>query len=147
MRPWLWFAPMMLVCAAAAPAQAGADSDVLTKFGLIGSWAIDCRAPPSMANPFQTFVPSNEGQPTRQLITGNPDYDRIEPISDAILIAPDRLRLSFPQNGITVTIVLVKNQGRVRPLESTTSTGETVVSGGVVQRNGQETSWLEKCPG
>ncbi len=147
MRGPLWLVSLILVWCAAVPARAGADSDILTKFGLIGSWAIDCHAPPSLANPYQTFVPSNEGQPTRQLIVGNPDYDRMEPLSDVILIAADRLRLSFPQNGINVTVVLVKDKGRIRPLELATSNGQTVVSGGVVQRNGQETSWLEKCPG
>ncbi len=142
-----WLAPLIVILAAATIARAGTDSDMLTQFGLIGSWAIDCRAPPSLANPFQNFVPSTEGQPSRQLITGNPDYDRIEPISGVALIAADRLRLSFPQNGIMVTVVLAKDKGRIRPIESATSNGETVVSGGIVQRNGQETSWLQKCPG
>ena len=132
---------------AASAAQAGPDSDALTKFGLIGSWAIDCSAPPSMTNPVQIFVPSNAGEPTRQLLVGNSDVDRIMPIHDAIMITDDRLRLSFPQNDVTVTIVLVKDNGRIRPLESTTNDGRTLVSGGIVQANGQQTTWLEKCPG
>lgn len=131
----------------ASIAQAGADSDALAKFGMIGSWAIDCRAPPSLANPFQTFVPSNAGDPIRQDIVGDPNRDRIVPIHDVIRVAEDRLRLSFAQNGITVTVVLAKDKGRVRPMESTTGDGQTLVSGGIVQRSGQQTLWLEKCPG
>ena len=141
---WLTAALLALVANAA---QAGADSDALTKFGLIGSWAIDCHAPPSMANPFQTFIPSNAGDPIRQDVVGDPDHDRIVPVHDVIVVADDRLRLSFLQNGIAVTVLLVKDKGRVRPLESTTSDGHTIVSGGIVQRNGQQTAWLEKCPG
>jgi hypothetical protein len=137
----------VLPALAASAAQAGADSDALTKFGLVGSWAIDCHAPPSLANPFQTFVPSNAGDPIRQDVVGDPDRDRIVPIHDVILVANDRLRLSFLQNGIAVTVLLVKDKGRVRPIESMTSDGHTIVSDGVVQRNGQQTVWLEKCRG
>lgn len=127
-------------------ALADTDSDVLAKFGLVGSWALDCRAPPSLANPIETLVPSKTGEPTRHLSTGNPALDRVEPIHDVILITADRLRLSYPQNSITVTVVFLKENGRIRVLESTTSDGLTVVSGGIVQRNGQQTAWLEKCP-
>jgi hypothetical protein len=127
-------------------AHAGADSDAMVKFGLIGSWAVDCHAPPSLANPFQTFVASNAAQPTRQLIVGNPSIDRLQPLYDVALLAADRLRLAYAQGGVTVTVVLIKQEGRIRPIESTTSSGETVVSGGIVQRDGRSTTWLEKCP-
>ena len=146
MKASAWVAAALLLAPADA-AQAGADSDALAKFGLIGSWAIDCHAPPSLANPFQTFIPSTAGDPIRQDVVGDPDRDRIVPIHDVILLADDRLRLSFRQNGISVTVVLVKDKGRVRPLESTTSDGQTIVSGGIAQRTGQQTVWLEKCPG
>lgn len=143
-----WLALLTLaILAAPGPARAGTDSDVLAQFGLIGSWALDCHAPASLANPFETLVPSKTGEPTRRLSTGNPALDRVEPIHDVILITADRLRLSYPQNSITVTVVFIKENGRIRVLESTTSNGLTVVSGGIVQRNGQQTAWLEKCPG
>ena len=128
-------------------ARAETDSDTLAQFGLIGSWALDCHAPASLANPFETLVPSKTGEAARRLSTGNPALDRVEPIHDVILITADRLRLSYPQNSITVTVVFLKENGRIRVLESTTSNGLTVVSGGIVQRNGQQTAWLEKCPG
>jgi hypothetical protein len=140
-----WRLALLLLAFGASAAHAGTDSDLLAKFGLIGSWAIDCHAPPSVSNPFQIFVPSNYGEPTRQLIVSNPNYDRIMPIHDVFLITGDRLRLSYEQNGIPVTIVLVKEGNRVRPLESTTGNGLTPVSGGIVQSNGQQTAWLEKC--
>lgn len=146
MRQIAWLALAALVVHSGT-AQAGASSDALAKFGLIGSWAIDCHAPPSLGNPFQTFIPSNAGDPIRQDVVGDPGRDRIVPIYDAALVASDRLRLSFTQNKVTVTVLLVKENGRVRPLESTTSDGRIMVAGGIVQRNGQQTVWLEKCPG
>ncbi len=146
MRLGTWLAAALLAFGANR-AQAEENSDTLVKFGLIGTWAIDCNAPPSMKNPFQTFAALDGGAPTRQLVFGNPAYDHIEPIRDVILITDDRLRLSFSQNNLTITVVLIKDRGRVRPLESTTSGGQTVVSGGIVQRSGQETAWLQRCLG
>jgi len=138
---------LVLLVFGSGRAWAGEDSDALAKFGLIGSWAVDCHAPPSFTNPFQTFVPSNYGEPTRQLLVGNPEFDGITTIYGVFRITDDRLRLSFEQNGIAVTVLLVKDKDRIRPLESTTGDGHTVVSGGIVQRNGQETTWLQKCQG
>lgn len=140
-----WLALFVLV-ADTSLAGASEDSDALARFGLLGSWAVDCSAPASVSNPFQSFTPSNYGEPIRELIVGNPAYDRTTPIHDVIQITGDRLRLSFEQNGIRVTIVLVKEANRVRPLESTTADGMTLVSGGIVQRSGRPTTWLEKCP-
>jgi hypothetical protein len=139
-----WRLVLLLPALGSGVAHAGEDSDLLAKFGLMGSWAIDCRAPPSVSNPFQIFVPSNYGEPTRQIIVANPNYDRIMPVHDVFLITDDRLRLSFEQNGISITIVLLKEGNRVRPIESTTVNGMTMVSGGM-QRNGQPTTWYEKC--
>lgn len=138
---------IVLLTVGSTAALAGPDSDALEKFGLIGSWALDCHAPPSMGNPFQTFVPSNAGDPLRQLIVGDPNRDRTVPIHDVALLPHDELRLSFAQNTVTVTVVLAKDKGHIRPVESTTSDGQTVVKDGLVQRSGQRTLWLEKCPG
>jgi hypothetical protein len=126
-------------------ARAGADSDALTKFGLIGDWALDCKAFPSPTNPFMTFIPSTDGQPTRQIITGKPEHDGVVPIRDAAIIDDNHLRLTYPQGGVTVTVTLLKDQGRIRPLEAVASDGTVSVSGGIVKYSGQETSWLIKC--
>jgi hypothetical protein len=128
-------------------AHAGADSDALTKFGLIGDWALNCKAFPSPTNPFMTFIPSTAGQPTRQIITGKPQYDSLVPISDAALLDDAHLRLSYPQGGVTITVTLLKDQKRIRPYEARASDGTLSVSGGIVQRGGQPTAWLQKCAG
>lgn len=128
-------------------ARAGADSDALTKFGLIGDWAADCKAFPSATNPFITFIPSTAGQPTRQVITGKPQYDSLVPISDAALLDATHLRLSYPQSGVTITATLVKDKQRIRPVEAVASDGNVSVHGGLVQRTGQPTGWLQKCTG
>lgn len=130
---------------APALARADVDSDALLHFGLIGNWALDCQAPPSPANPFMNFIPSSAGKPTRQIITGKPEYDSLVPISDTALLDDSHLRLSYPQGGVIVTVTLVKDQNRVRPFEAVASDGRVTVRGGIVQYSGRPTSWLQRC--
>ena len=139
------FAPVLAVALSAAPAYAASDSEILLKFGLVGKWAVDCTAPPSLANPYQEFVPWAEREPTREIIAGDAQHDRTMALHDVIFIPPDRLRISFDQNGIAITIILVKEKNRIRPLESTTAKGDTSVSGGIVLANGEPTPWFQKC--
>ena len=141
----LGLAAMLPLALAPALAHAGADSDALTKFGLIGDWAFDCKAFPSPTNPYSTFMPSTGGQPTRQITTGNPQHDNLVPIRDAALLDDTHLRLSYPQGSVTITVTLLKDNGRVRPVEAHTSDGTVSVIDGLVQRTGEPTAWLEKC--
>jgi len=141
----LALAAMLPLALMPALACAGGDSDTLTKFGLIGDWAFDCKAFPSPTNPFVTFIPSTAGQPTRQITTGNPQHDALVPIGDTALLDDTHLRLSYPQGAVTVTVTLLKDNGRVRPLEARASDGTVSVVAGLVQRTGQPTAWLEKC--
>jgi hypothetical protein len=128
-----------------ASSEAGADSDALQQFGLIGNWAFDCQKPPSPANPFIHFALSSAGQPTRQIITGRPKLDARVPLSDVAILDAMHLRLSYPQGGIKVTVVLLMQLGRFRPYEAVVSDGTVSVSGGEVKATGQPTNWLVKC--
>jgi hypothetical protein len=130
---------------AAGAAQAENDSDALVQFGLIGSSALDCHSPPSPTNPFVNFTFSDAGQPMRQIVTGKPQYDSLVPLSDLVLIDADHLQFSYPQGGVTVTIVLLKEQNRFRPYRAVASNGTISVEDGVVKSSGQPTSWLHKC--
>lgn len=136
---------MLPLALAPALAHAGADSDALTKFGLVGDWALDCKAFPSPTNPYSTFVPSTEGQPTRQIVTGTPQHDSLVSIKNVALLDDTHLRLTYPQGGVTVTVTLLKDNGRIRPYEARASDGTVSVIEGLVQRTGQPTAWLEKC--
>ena len=128
-----------------ALSEAGADSDALVQFGLIGNWAFDCQKPPGPANPFISFTFSRAGEPTRQIITGRPEFDRRVPLSDVAILDAMHLRLSYPQGGVKVTVILLMELGRFRPYEAVVSDGTVSVSGGEVKATGQPTSWLLKC--
>jgi hypothetical protein len=135
----------VIVAAVPGIAWAGADSDAVVQFGLIGSWALNCKAPPSPANPFMSFDPSADGEPIRQIITGRPQYDSHVPVSKVSAIGTTRLQLSYPQGGVTITVVLEKDQQGIRPIDATASDGIVSVKDGIVQYTGQPTAWLIKC--
>lgn len=136
---------LALLLLMSATSQAGTDSDVLLQFGLIGNWAFDCQKPPGSANPFVSFTPSTAGKPTRQIITGKPEFDSLVPLSEVAMLDATHLRLSYPQGGVTVTVILLKEQNRVRPYEAVASDGAISVSGGNVKATGAPTNWLLKC--
>ena len=69
------------------------------------------------------------------------------PISDAALLDDTHLRLSYPQASVTITATLLKDKQRIRPVEAVASDGNVSIHGGLVQRTGQPTGWLQKCSG
>jgi hypothetical protein len=142
-RPFLLALASLLL--APAISHAGPDNDALLQFGLLGHWAFDCQKPPSPANPFVNFTLSAAGQPTRQIVTGKPEYDSVVPLSDAAMLDATHLRLSYPQGGVTVTVTLLKEQRRIRPYEAVASNGAVSVSNGNVKTTGLPTNWLLKC--
>lgn len=129
----------------AGSARASNDSDVLAQFGLVGSWASDCHAVPSPTNPFVNFTFSDTGQPMRLVIAGKPQYQSMVPLSDMRSIDETHLQFSYPQAGVTVTVILVKEQNRIRPYRAMASDGTVSVENGIVKSSGQETKWLLKC--
>lgn len=145
MRRYVFLLAVALLPLIPAVSQAGKDSDALVQFGLIGNWALDCQKPPSPANPFMTFTPSSAGEPTRQIITGKPEYDSLVPLTDIAMLDGTHLRLTYPQGGVRVTVTLVKEPRRIRPYEAVASNGMVSVSGGNVKATGQPTKWLLKC--
>jgi hypothetical protein len=108
---------------------------------------MDCGAPPSPTNPYVNFSPSADGQPIRQIVTGKPKDDSVVPLSNVSLFGDNRLQLSFPQGSVTVTVILIKDQRRIRPYQSVASDGNVSVKDGIVQSGGQQTRWLNKCAG
>jgi len=145
MRHGAFLLALALLLLMSAASHAGTDSDALLQFGLIGNWAFDCQKPPSPANPFINFTPSTAGQPTRRIITGKPEYDGLVPLSDVAMLDATHLRLSYPQGGVTVTVILLKEQRHIRPYEAVASDGTVSVSGGNVKATGLPTNWLLKC--
>src|ERR1700722_3420019 len=59
MRTIFFFAVQLLLLTGFANAQSAAN--VVAEFGLFGTWAIDCRQPPSPANAYANFSLTSQG--------------------------------------------------------------------------------------
>ena len=81
------------------PAVAGPDSDIVRKFGLFGTWAVDCSKPPSGDNTYEEYTPSETGYPTRTWYRKK--GDRYAPaqsfeMRNARIAGPDRISVATP---------------------------------------------------
>jgi hypothetical protein len=98
-RAALWVActtSIVSLVVAASFVRAASAGDVLTEFGLVGTWSPDCSLPPGKGIR-TTFVVPPAGPPMRHTITAGDRY-HFGAITDAeiiaaVRIAEDRLRL------------------------------------------------------
>jgi hypothetical protein len=60
-------AAFVAAAGAAAPAEADTVADILGRGGLLGGWAVDCGAPPSLQNPHVDYLPAASGAVSREL--------------------------------------------------------------------------------
>ena len=101
-----------------SPSLANPDSDRLNQAGMLGSWAVDCNAPPSKTNPYQLFAPSSSGSPTRTLQMDTPSLDGTLTIKDVRVIASDRVGLSWTdRSGDTLRMIVLKTGNRLKGFE------------------------------
>jgi hypothetical protein len=138
---------LLALLAAPLSALAGPDSDRLNQAGILGSWAVNCNAPPSKTNPYQLFAPSSSGSPTRTLQMDNPDLDGTLTIKDVRIIASDRVGLSWTgRSGNVLRMVVLKAGNRLKGFESVrVSDGKVLVKDGRFTGSGGETPWFTKC--
>jgi len=132
----------------ASPAAAGSVSDTLREFGLFGTWAVDCDAPPSPDDNHAVFseVPPAGAQ---ELIYFSPQY---KPNTYAINSA-ERVGSTTDQISLGVTfgddmhqelILLVRND-TIRTMWNIAGDGSVRVKDGTITSNGGVTHSLTRC--
>jgi hypothetical protein len=138
---------LLALLAAVFPALAGVDSDRLNQAGMLGSWAVNCNAPPSKTNPYQLFAPSSSGAPTRTLQMDDPGLDGTLKVKDVRVIASDRVGLSWTnRSGETIRMVVLKTGNRLKGFEAVNErSGKLQVKDGRFVSSGLETPWFTKC--
>ena len=126
-------------------ATADPDIDALSKFGLLGSWAVDCTNPPSTANPHLAFAPSQSGYPTRTLRMGG--FSETMEMRNARIIAPDRL--AYFDAGLSpkssFNVILAKVGERFRSYESIRTDGTHLIKEGKSVSSGNPTMVFQRC--
>src|SRR5512146_2623463 len=80
----------VLLWISVSPAMAGADSDAVRKFGLVGTWAPDCSKPPGPNNVYSDFAAPDVGHPIRSYYSQR-DHAVFFEMRDVRIIAPNRI--------------------------------------------------------
>jgi hypothetical protein len=148
MRTIFFVAFQLLLLTGLADAQSAAN--VVKEFGLVGSWAIDCRQPPSPTNAYANFSLTSGGAIELRDDFG-PDFDdMIYRIVDAKRIGQFRLslrQLLTTDDQIVLDTVMLRAGGRIRNWSSRLADGSSVlVDNGVIPlAREQETGWMTRC--
>jgi hypothetical protein len=134
-------------------AVAGPDSDTVRKFGLFGTWAIDCSKPPSDVNTYEEFAPSETGYPTRTWYRKK--SDRYAPaqsfeMRDVRVVGSGRLAYLDVRksDGDLTNIVIAMVGNKQRSQEATDpKDGKVYIKDGKLVASAKPTELFQKCPG
>lgn len=136
------FLVALALTAAASPAIAGADGDLLAKHGYLGQWAYDCGQPPSANNPHFVAEAPASGPPTERLLTGGA-YDRLHQITDVRELPDGRLQwIQISDQRLTLVKVIEKD--RARTWSSVGADGTVFIKDGRFA-SGSEVRWFYRC--
>ena len=127
-----------------APSDA-ADGDVLKKFGMLGTTAVDCAALPSPSNPYVIFAVSPQGKATRTLKMMDPGLDATLAIRKLRLLAPDTLQFNETGRQSELTITLVKIAGKFRSWRSVRADGTVLIADGKFPKTDKPTLAFAFC--
>jgi hypothetical protein len=144
MRSLAICALISLLCA--GEARASSAQDAAARFGLPGVWSPNCAAPASLGNEYARWSLAGDGTisliyddgPTRENNTYRWDA--------AKLVGPDEIVLDgvFFGNGLGQHAEFVKRNGRIRPQNSSDSSGRKLVVDGAFPSGGGP-PWFARC--
>jgi hypothetical protein len=131
---------------------ATADNDTVRKFGLFGTWAVDCSKPPSSGNTYEDDSPSETGYPIRTWY--HTQGDRYAPthtseMRNVQIVGPDRLAYldARKSDGSLTKVILAMIGNRLRSYEAIDpKDGKTYIKDGKSVDDGKPTELFEKCP-
>ena len=130
-----------------APGNASAQTigEVITKWGLVGTWAADCQQPASRSHWHITYVLRSDGGANSMRDLGDPSLNHTRAFVSARLEPDGKLEVTVdPQSPFTY--LLVKGtDGRIRSLSGRLANGEYTVRDGIFTHNGQPTLWQTRC--
>jgi hypothetical protein len=145
----------ILLCAALLllfPALAHSQSATAARqdFGLLGTWAGECAQSPGPTNNHATYLVTSSGGLQLKYQSGAEYEESVYDILDAKRVAPDKLSLRqvlMSNDRVTLEIVLVKENDKIRIWSSLFPDGTALVEDGVMtSMTGRETRWMTRCP-
>lgn len=136
-----------------AHAQTAAQRQVvemLSRWGLVGDWSLDCSRPPSRDNGYLNYVIQQPGIAMHVRYFG--DAKDSHEVLDARPVQGGGLeltvRFAFRDGAQTRRWVLVKEGNRIRAISNVNvETGDASIRNGRFVHNGAETPWQTQCTG
>ena len=144
---------LAIAFALAVPTMASAQSssDVLSDFGLLGTWATDCSRPSDGDNFYTVYAGMQDGR-VRRTYYNTPDREKpynVYIITRAIRLPADQL--SYRQEGDVnhdkIDVILLKDGNKYKIWSSVTEEGKALVKDGKFPGSGAESPWQAKCDG
>jgi hypothetical protein len=146
-RTFLYALPFLLL-PVLANAQAAAMR-AIQAFGLIGTWAGECKEGPSPTNNHATYQASPSGSAQLKNAFGEGYDDSIYDIVDARPTSGGRLSMRLvlaSDDQIVLDVVLMKENGKIRIWSSNTGDGKSLVKDGMISAPvNRETRWVTHC--
>ena len=140
----------LALAAALAPTQvAGAESvaQTLSRWGLIGTWALDCSKPASGSNGYLSYVSRRAGQVSHERDFG--DRQDVNEVRQARTGSGGALDLvvHFPKLSQTRKYTMIMgSDGRIRATANSKTDGtEPTIAKGNFTANGKATPWQVRC--
>jgi hypothetical protein len=131
------------------PRNSQRASDILREFGILGTWALNCREPASSDNAYSVYAAMDDGNARRTYYT---TPDRRTSSSTYVIIAATRAssdQISYRQEGTVfhdrMNIVMLKQGNRLQVRSSVRDPGVVLVKDGVFLGSGAESPWQAKC--
>ena len=152
MKKALLAASMFLATAGSlAAAEAGgtaSTADALREFGMIGTMALNCHAPPSDRNPYVTYRVGPDGQVTREPQTG-PTAEAKFRMRNAHRVGPDRLEYEETGRQSELKVLVARIDGRFRGWRSVRTSGPeagaVLIDNGVITATGEPSAAFSFC--
>ncbi len=144
MRYLALFALIGIVCA--GEAQANPTQDAATRFGLPGTWALNCAALPSPDNEYAHWSLAAGRKISQVYDDGPTDLKNRYRWDTARLVGPDTIVLDgvFFGNGLGQHVEIAKRNDRIRPQNSSDSSGRKLVVDGAFPSGGGP-RWFTRC--
>jgi len=123
-------------------------ADTMQRWGLLGTWAVDCGQPGREGAPHTTYARRDGDKAAIERRYADPTRNDVSSIGTAVIAADGTITLTLdvPGSTQTRTVSLVKSGGRIRAMsDRTIGTNGYHVRDGRFAHDGTETPWHNRC--
>ena len=140
---------VLILAFAALPEVASAQSvaDTVSRWGLLGTWSVDCNQPVSSSNGYLTYIIRSPGKVSHERDFGDrQDVNEVQQARTGVGGALE-LVVHFPKlNQTRVYTLIMGPDGRTRAMSNSKTDGtDQTIKGGVFTFNNNSSPWQMRC--